>query len=437
MPNIGTNFWRQPHLSRRLFFRAAGAVGGYFLLPGRKLETVARAASATPAAIAKNCILVMLRGAPSHCDTFDLKVGEWTPASLDPTTYNGVLFPRGLMPRLAERMGELSFVRSVRSWALVHGLADQWIEIARDPTLESSRVAPHIGSVVSHELGRGVTALPAFVHLNGRAPGAGLLPPRHEPLQVNTSEESLLFSPRGMSAADYARRNALVASLEAVQPGLPGGDARSDLPLFSEQARALIFNAQAEQVFRPVTAERVRYGSSPFGDSCIVARNLLRSGLGTRFVEISFGGWDHHSDIYRSLPGPASRLDTGLNALLDDLKAASLLDETLIVVMGEFGRTVGRLNEGRGRDHHTQQAVLFTGAKLQGRVIGVTDAFAGATTEFGWSRDRDIRAEDIACTIYSALGINWATVLRDESGRRFEYVPKADRDVYGPIQELF
>lgn len=437
MNQAGTNFWRQPHLSRRLFFRAAGGAGGYFLLPGRPLETVARAGSAAPAAIAKNCILVMLRGAPSHCDTFDLKVGAWTPASLEPTSYDGVLFPRGLMPRLAARLPELSLVRSVRSWALVHGLANQWIEIARDPTIESARIAPHIGSVVSHELGNPQAALPAFVHLNGSGPGAGLLPARHEPLQTDVGSGTLMFSPLGTTPGEFARRRALVDSLESVQPGLPAGDARADVPFYGEQARSLMFNAEAEQVFRPVPAERPRYGNSPFGDACMVARNLLRAGLGTRFVEISFGGWDHHSEIYRNLPGPAGRLDAGLNALLDDLRAAGLLDETLVVVMGEFGRTVGRLNEGGGRDHHAQQTVLFTGAKLKGRIIGATDANAYATTEYGWSRERDVRAEDIAATIYSALGINWATILRNESGQRFEYVPKADLDVYGPIDELW
>lgn len=436
MNQTGTNFWRQPHLSRRLFFRGAGVVGGYFLMPGRPLETLARAASAAPAAIAKNCILVMLRGAPSHCDTFDLKVGEWTPATLEPTRYDGLLFPRGLMPRLATKIKDLSFVRSVRSWALVHGLANQWIEIARDPTTDAARLAPHMGSVVSHELGNPLSALPAFVHLNGSAPGAGLLPPRNEPLEVSTSSGNLLFSPSGMSAEEFARRNSLITSLEAIQPGSVPGDIRADVSFFSEKARSLLFNSDAEQVFRPVAAERGRYGNSSFGDACMVARNLLRSGLGTRFVEISYGGWDHHSDIYRALPVPAARLDSGLNALLDDLRAANLLDETLVVVMGEFGRTVGPLNESRGRDHHAQQTVLFTGAKLSGRVIGATDSIASATTEYGWSRERDIRAEDIAATIYSALGIQWATILRDEAGRRFEYIPKADRDVYGPIQEL-
>jgi uncharacterized protein (DUF1501 family) len=123
-----------------------------------------------------------------------------------------------------------------------------------------------------------------------------------------------------------------------------------------------------------------------------------------------------------------------------DLRNDGLLDQTLILAMGEFGRTVGPLNGQNGRDHYLQQSVLFAGGGIQGgRAIGATDDRGAATVDPGWSRDRDIKNEDIEATIYSALGIDWTTVRYDDPFKRgFEYVPSAStQDLYGPIHELW
>jgi uncharacterized protein (DUF1501 family) len=121
------------------------------------------------------------------------------------------------------------------------------------------------------------------------------------------------------------------------------------------------------------------------------------------------------------------------------LRDDGLLDETLIVAMGEFGRTVGAPNSNGGRDHFLQQSALFAGACVRGGVsLGATDSIGSMTTDPGWSRDRDVRPEDIEATIYSALGIDWTTVRRDDPfGRGFEYVPFAGQDLYGPVNELW
>ena len=133
------------------------------------------------------------------------------------------------------------------------------------------------------------------------------------------------------------------------------------------------------------------------------------------------------------------QFDTGLGTLIADLKASGLLDQTLIVAMGEFGRTIGMPNTTVGRDHFMQQAALVAGAGIKGqRAIGSTDSNGRDTLDPGWSRNRSIRAEDIEATIYSALGIDWTTVRRDDPfGRGFEYVPFSDQDLYGPIHELW
>jgi hypothetical protein len=427
-----------------LFRHAGAALGGYFLMPSRPMETVAQAAGST-IGTAKNCIFILLSGAPSHVDTFDLKEGPWTPASFEPTSYGDVRWPQGLMPRLGEQMDSIALVRSVRSWALVHDLSRTWVQIGRNPASGLAKIAPHIGSVVSLELtDRDKQILPAFVSLNvDSGPGAGYLPSEHSPFYIGSANGGgLPNSTHRDGGPAFDRRYELLQNLDAEQKEWqPRSPAYEDMASFNIGARRLMYNEDVNRVFAFDQDTRTRYGATAFGNACVVARNLLESGLGTRFVQITMGGWDNHSNIYGAtvLPNLARQLDNGLGSLIADLKERGLLDETLIVAMGEFGRTVGDLNTQGGRDHFLQQSVLMAGARIQGgKALGKTDAEGKMIEDPGWSRGREIRAEDIEATIYSALGIDWTTIRRDDPlGRGFEYVPFADRDLYGPIRELW
>lgn len=443
----GTHFWKRPQLGRRMFFRHVGAaVGGYFLMPSRPMETIAKAAS-TPLGTAKNCIFVLLAGGPSHVDTFDLKEGSWlTPTVSDmlkPTSYGDVRFPQGLMPKLADHMDSLALVRSVKSWAAVHELARTWIQIGRNPVNGLSKIAPHIGSVASLELGDlAKQTLPTFVSLNtASGPGPGYLAPQHSPFYISPNGGGLANSTNRDGQAAFERRYALLQDMDAE-------DRNSDLPAYQDltqfnlNARKLMYNSDVNQVFTFDAATRTQYGSTGFGNACIAARNLLRSKLGTRFIQITLGSWDHHANIYTpntNLQAMTRQLDNGLGSLISDLKADGTFDETLIIAMGEFGRTVSSPNSQGGRDHFLQQAVLVGGAKIRGgRAIGKTDAEGRLTVDPGWSQDREIRAEDIEATIYSALGIDWTTVRRDDPlGRGFEYVPTTETVRYYPVNELW
>jgi uncharacterized protein (DUF1501 family) len=205
---------------------------------------------------------------------------------------------------------------------------------------------------------------------------------------------------------------------------------------------------------RPDDAQR--YGANGIGNSLVLARNLLRADAGTRFILASHGGWDHHSDIYkantRNHPQLVGELDAALASLIEDLQntpskhaeGKSLLDETLVICMSEFGRTPGKISDTRqGREHyiHAHCGMFVGGGVKQGAVIGATDAMGGKITDFGWSAARPIYMEDIACTIYSALGIDWSKRVKDTpSGRAFHYVESASGTTYldfQPVNELF
>jgi uncharacterized protein (DUF1501 family) len=173
---------------------------------------------------------------------------------------------------------------------------------------------------------------------------------------------------------------------------------------------------------------------------------VLAANQGTNFIQITFGSWDMHQDIYgqqnpkgNNLYTMGAPLDNGVSAMLGDLKSSGLLDETLVVMVGEFGRTVGPVTPAGGRDHWVQQTAVFAGAGVQGgRAIGSTNASGSDTSNFGWSRQRYVKPEDIEATIYSAMGIDWTKVRYDDPFHRgFEYVPFSDQDIYGPINELW
>ena len=442
---IAKQFWRRPHLGRRMFFQhLSSALGGYFLLPSRKLETVAQA-GVLPKATARNCILILMSGGPSHVDTFDLKEGSWTPAAFDPTSYGGVRWPRGLMPKLAEKLGTVTLVRSMRAWALVHVLARTWVQIGRNPAATNARFAPHIGSVVSQEFS-GQTlnpTLPVFVSLNAtNGPGSGFLPTENSPFYLSPGGGGMANTTHKDGPARFDKRFGFLASMDDdLKRSQELGSAVDETFSYNNAARRLMYNNDVDRIFTFDQNEKNRYGNTGFGNSCIAARNMLRVPSGVRFIQITQGDWDQHDNIYAPNGGHfslAKTFDSALGTLLTDLESDGLLDQTLVVAVGEFGRVPGPLGSSAGRDHFAQQAALVAGGGMaRGRVIGSTDKLGYETLDPGWSRARDIRPEDLEATIYSALGINYTKRLDDPTGRGFEYVPFSDRDQYGPVTELW
>ncbi|HZS06856.1 MAG TPA: DUF1501 domain-containing protein [Blastocatellia bacterium] len=442
---------------RRNFFKLAGAgVAGYFLTPLLTSEVKARpTADLHLIGKARNCIFILLSGAPSNVDTFDLKVGSWTPADFNATSYNGVMFPQGLMPNLASQLNRMTIVRNLRAPALVHPLQRTWAQIARSPSSALGKVAPNLGSVVALEFEpqrKPNQKLPVFVSLNtgGDVVGAGYFNGLYSPFDVTAAPTGLGSLVNSDGPNTFNTRYGVLQSIDAsLRTNSPLGDDVTTMGGFYDRGKSMMYDTAVSDAFKFTTDEQTRYGNSAFGNSCIVARNLAKGDLGTRYIQINHGGWDNHQDIYDRVTGgiydPATELDQGLANLLTDLAAApgvnggSVLDETLVVAMGEFGRTVGEPTDQAGRDHYFQHFAVFAGGGVAGgRVIGETIDTGGAVKDPGWSQGRPTQYEDIAATIYAAMGINYMTIRHDDPfGRGFEYVPFANEGAWYPILEVF
>jgi uncharacterized protein (DUF1501 family) len=350
------------------------------------------------------------------------------------------------MPKLAEGFNDIAILRSVRSWNLQHGLGQLWQQIGRNPTAALGDIAPNLGSIIAIEkdVERTPTQVfPTFLALNAQqATGAGYLAAAYGPFKVTPATRGLPNTTNADGAARVEDRWSLLNQLDSQnRVNSQYGKGMEDMNTFYQSAKGLMYNPIVTNAFGFTTAESAAYGTSGFGNACLVAGKVLAARQGTRFIQINFGSWDHHQNIYAAtnLPRMAGQLDAGLGQLIADLKANGLFEETLIVVAGEFGRTVGNLTAQQGRDHFLQQFCVMAGAGIKGgRALGATNAQGSSSIEFGWSRERDVRPEDIEATIYSAMGVNWTSIRYDDPfNRGFEYVPYAHEDLYGPVNELW
>ncbi|HVG23992.1 MAG TPA: DUF1501 domain-containing protein, partial [Thermoanaerobaculia bacterium] len=382
--------------SRRNFMRIAGTglVASWFadVVDPRLLFADTSSASPQLRNSAKSCIFIFLAGAPSQTDMWDLKEGAWTPADFAPTSYGDVRWPKGLMPKTGEHLDKLTLVRSGLSWAAVHQLGQTWAQIARNPGGATGAIAPHIGAVVALESQTKRTpadVLPGFIALNsGTIPSSGYLPAKYAPFGVTPAATGLATLAHPEGTERFSRRWDLMHKLDCCRDGSLGKPA-ADMNDFYDQAKTLIDAPGVNAIFSFNDEEHTRYGATAFGDSLIVARNLAASNKGTRFIQTTLGGWDHHSDIYdkaaaQSLYVQGAQLDNALSALLADLAAMNILKDTMVVITAEFGRTVGPLNNQRGRDHFLRNSIVFAGGGTRGgRVLGQTNVTGSAVVDYG------------------------------------------------------
>jgi uncharacterized protein (DUF1501 family) len=219
----------------------------------------------------------------------------------------------------------------------------------------------------------------------------------------------------------------------------------ADYASFYSTARGMMYNEAVANVFMYDAGDEGRYGNTQAGRSLLVARNAVRAKNGAVFVNVSVTGWDLHDTMFDTGRGGnfyqlTTELDRALAALVEDLKASGDFNETLIVLMGEFGRTPGNLNSRGGRDHFrdAMSVMMLGGGVKGGRVIGAKNGTGSAIVTPGWKGDRPIYTEDITSTIYSALGIDYTKSIADTpSKRRYVYVPGSSEGRYQPVEEVW
>jgi hypothetical protein len=430
-------------LTRRDFLRAGSLSAGAV---GLTLADLARAGAAGGKDV--NCILLFLVGGPGQLDTWDLKPSA--PATVRgpfrpiPTNVTGIQICEHF-PRMAQMADRYSIVRSVHhEEAPIHETGHQLMQTGR--LFQGGREYPHYGAALSYLKGPRTDGLPPFVVLPGpigntgvsvsHGQTAGGLGSAHEPFFVASDPDT----PHGVDPARLKNRRALVRAVDRAHRCLDdAGDDAVDPP--ARRACQPLFTRQAKEAFdlsREKDDDRSRYGRNTFGQSCLLARRLVENGVrlvtvnmfDTVFNEVT---WDCHADggslavklsDYRDTLCPM--FDRAYAALLDDLGQRGLLANTLVVALGEFGRTP-QLNSGGGRDHWPGcWSILFAGAGVRGgQVIGTSDRIASEP------KDRPVSPAEVAATVYHGLGLDPKTRLPGPDGRP---VPLADAK---PIHELF
>jgi hypothetical protein len=415
---------------------AAGILGpamsGWFqLLAGQAAETAARGVKH------KSCILLWMDGGPSHVDTFDPKPdaadyvrGESKPIA---TAVPGIQICERL-PKFARLMSHAAILRGMSTEEADHGRARVYMHTGYKPGLGGISY-PGLGSIVSAELGDPDAPLPNFVvtgtPLNKHefVSGPGYLGPRHQPLVMADPRKGLEDSKPLVPADDFNDR---VSVLEQLEQGFArttrSSAARAHETTLRRAVRLMCSNrgkAFDLDLERPET--RAAYGDNGFGRRCLLARRLIEAGV--PFVEVYLANWDSHEKktadgVKELLP----QVDQGMSALLGDLKDRGLLDNTLIIWMGEFGRTP-RINHNGGRDHYARawSTVLAGGGIRGGQVIGRTDKEAAAVVE------RPISVIDFMATVCRILRIDYTKKIMTPGGRPIGLVDRGAN----PIHELF
>lgn len=410
-------------LSRRGFLQslAAGAT-----LAGTSGWLRVLAAGVANQKKAKSCVLLWMGGGPSHLDTFDLKPDA-------PEEIRGILKPIATsvpgiqisecFPRLAPLMKHATILRSMSTLEADHRRASYHLHTGyRVGT--AGLDYPSLGSIVSSELGNVEASVPSYV-LENRARtrsnngvDAGFLGAPHAPLEVDVSRGIENVTPQ-LGAKQFDDQLDLLRQVEqGFYKNYQAQATTAHLTTIERGVRLMRSkDLKAFDLTQESAATHEAYGSSKFGQGCLQARRLVE--IGVPFIEVPYGSWDHHGFLYSGMRGgspciqPMSAVvDQGMSALIADLKERGLLDQTLVIWMGEFGRTPKM--SGTGRDHYARawNAVLAGGGIKTGQVIGKTDATAAAVV------DRPISVVDLFATICTILGIDPAANHKIKVNRR-------------------
>jgi Protein of unknown function (DUF1501) len=423
-----------------------GALLGVGLVDALRLR--GQAADATGSAgkgRATSCILIWMDGGPSHYETFDPKPGapveirgSYRPIE---TKLPGVSFSHH-MTKLAAAADKFALVRSIRHDHGNHGAGNHYMMTGaptRIPVGCGAYVSfhPSLGSVTAHERGASLNGLPTYFSIPrmSRSGGPNFLGAKYAPFVVSDNPSQKDFRvrdvalPRGLDETHFTERRDLRAKVDRLLriTEKAAADPVNALDEYYEQGYNLVSSPEAQKAF-DINSEpdRVRdaYGRTPFGQRALLARRLVEAGV--PFVTLYEGGWDHHETIFNNLDKKLPPFEATVAALIDDLSDRGLLETTLVLALGEFGRTP-KVNNRGGRDHWSNaMSVLFAGCGTPGGlVVGATDSRGYAATE------RILSPENFAATVYSKLGIDPGKIYYAPNGRPVHLVSDPT-----PITEL-
>jgi len=423
-------------------------VGGG-LVSALRLRGLAASQGQTASEANKNtdtaCIFIWLDGGPTHYETFDPKPdapkeirGELNPIH---TNVSGIEFSEH-MRRTATIADKIAVIRSIRHNHGNHGAGNHYMVTGaptRIPVFCGAFVSfhPSVGSMTAYA--RGVNdGLPSYFAMPqmSRSGGPNFLGARYAPFVVANDPNKNSFQvrdvnlPRGLDGERFVSRRELRSATDQLLRinEKAAADPVNALDEYYEQGYTLVTSPKAQEAFdihREPERLRDRYGRNDFGQRCLLARRLVEAGV--PFVTIRSGGWDHHGNMYSRLKTQLPPTEQGVATLIEDLEQRGRLDKTLVVLLGEFGRTP-KINSGGGRDHWSNaMSVMMAGCGIPGgQVVGSTDKHGYTASE------RVLSPENFVSTIYTKLGIAPGQILYTPEGRPVHLVSDPT-----PIRELF
>jgi len=392
-------------VSRRHFLGAVGALTGAFAADMTVLNALRQPLFAEQLKQQqKHVILLWLAGGASQLETWDPKPGRPTggPYRAIPTNVPGVHISE-LMPKLAQRQQHTALIRSLNTRNADHGGGAKMMETGR--AVDQGLPCPDLGAMIAHELGRADSPVPDYVSMysstEGRRTGtSGFLGGRYAPMFL--TEQMVPENIRKLEAlsdkdhVDRADLRAFLANRFAKH--------RRDLAVDShasayQRVRGLMSSEALFDIQQEPQAMRDKYGPTQFGEQCLIARRLVEAGV--PFVKVARAWWDSHGQNFETHLELVTELDHVMSTLIDDLADRGLLEHTLIITLGEFGRTPN-INSSLGRDHFASAwSASLTGCGVKGgAVYGKTDD-DGQTVI-----DGECKAGDLFATIFEAVGIN-------------------------------
>ena len=360
----------------------------------------------------KSAILLWMGGGASTMDMWDLKPDAPTGGPFRPisTTGEGQICEH--LPMVAEQMKHLSIIRSMSTREADHGRARYYMHTGYVPS--QSVQHPSYGSVVAHELNdqRPELDIPPFIAVGGGSVGPGFLGMTWAPFVISSSGKVKNLE-MGMDRQRLMQRMATLDLLEKGFIGQNRGEAADDHSKVLGKTLDLMTSEQMQafQADKEPEAVRERYGTNNFGRGCLMARRLVEAGV--PFVEVDYGGWDNHGNIFPTLQDQKlPTVDRAVSALVEDLNQRGLLQDTAIVWMGEFSRTP-RINQNAGRDHYARAwSVVVGGAGFQGgKVIGQTSSDGTQVETEPYS------SEDLMASVCQSLGISLQQNFTSRNGR--------------------